>query len=276
VTKARYAVVGDPIAQSKSPQIHQMFARQTGEQIFYEAIKVESAEFEDFVTSFFAAGGSGLNVTLPHKQAAFDLAERSADRARLAGAANTLFLQDDQLMADNTDGAGLLRDIESNLGLSVQDKSILLLGAGGASRGVLPVLLGAAPESVTLLNRTVAKAQAIAAELDAGSLLKVADYETFSATAFDFIINATSMSLHGQVPPLPLAVIGEQCCCYDMMYGDSETAFLRWARTLGASQLADGLGMLIEQAAESFFLWRRIRPDTQPVLEALREPKQRP
>lgn len=288
---SRYAVLGHPVAHSKSPGIHRQFAEQTGQELSYEAIDVAPQTFAAFVRDFFASGGGGLNITLPHKEEAFALAETLAPRARLARAVNTMMLDGSgRLHGDNTDGVGLVRDIKNNLQREIAGSAVLILGAGGAARGVLPVLLEHQPGSVTLLNRTLARAQAIQSDFSQDSSqyfpedfpqnfppkfadeapLQVADYESFTASTFDLIINATSMSLSGQIPPLSAQVIGADTFCYDMAYGNTDTAFVTWARSHGAAGVADGLGMLVEQAAESFYLWRGIRPETTVAIASLR------
>ncbi|MEX2469739.1 MAG: shikimate dehydrogenase [Pseudohongiellaceae bacterium] len=268
----RYAVLGHPVAHSKSPGIHRQFAEQTGQELGYEAIDVAPEAFAAFVRDFFASGGGGLNITLPHKEEAFALAETLAPRARLARAVNTMMLDSGgRLHGDNTDGVGLVRDIENNLQREIAGSAVLILGAGGAARGALPALLDRRPGSVTLLNRTLARAQAIQDDFADVAPLQVADFDSFSASPFDLIINATSMGLSGQMPPLPAAVIGADTFCYDMAYGATDTAFVTWARSHGAAGAADGLGMLVEQAAESFYLWRGVRPETAAVLASLRD-----
>lgn len=267
----RYAVLGQPVAHSKSPQIHQRFARQTGKDLSYEAIEVSPQEFESFVHGFFRDGGNGLNITLPHKEAAFALADSCAPRARLARAVNTLSVNDaGHIIGDNTDGAGLVRDLEQNLGVGLAGKALLILGAGGAARGAIPALLECQPGSLTVLNRTAEKALSIQAELAGEAPIQAAGYDDAAGGPFDVVINATSLSLSGQVPPIAPELLGAGCCCYDMMYGDRETAFMTWAKSHGAAVVADGLGMLVEQAAESFLVWEGIRPETQSVLAGLR------
>ena len=270
MSPTRYAVVGHPVAHSKSPGIHRQFAAQTGQELTYEAIDVKPEDFSAFVRDFFDQGGGGLNITLPHKEAAFALAESLAPRAQLAHAVNTLSRDaDGRLHGDNTDGIGLVRDLEVNLGRRIAGCAVLILGAGGAARGALPALLQREPGSVTLLNRTLARAQTIQQDFAGVAPLQVADYDGFSASTFDLIINATSMSLSGQMPPVPAQVIGSDTFCYDMAYGTTDTAFVTWARSHGATA-ADGLGMLVEQAAESFYLWRGVRPATAEAINSLR------
>lgn len=267
----RYAVIGDPISHSKSPLIHSLFAEQTGERVEYEKIRVTESELADFVRDFFAAGGGGLNVTLPHKEIAFALAEHASDRARLAKAANTLWVGENQILsADNTDGAGLVRDLKHNLGVTIQDRSVLVIGAGGSARGILPSIIGEKPEKITILNRTQSRAQQIQLEYSSLFPLDTGPLDISPAIGFDIVINATSSSIAGELPPLQPAIISAGCSCYDLMYSDHPTPFMQWAVNHGAELVVDGLGMLVEQAAESFLIWRGVRPDTQCVIAALR------
>jgi len=271
--KALYAVVGNPISHSKSPRIHGLFAKQTGEDLEYIAIQAPIDDFSDVVRDFFERGGLGLNVTVPFKEEAWKLADRRTGRAGKAGAANTLYLDKDrQLTADNTDGAGLVADLVDNHGVSLSGARILVLGAGGAVRGVLGPLLQQKPASLTIANRTVAKAQGLVllfAE-DAGQAAVDACGFATPDTPFDVIINGTSASLQGDLPPLAPAVVGPDTVVYDMMYSLDATPFNQWALEQGAERVFDGLGMLVEQAAESFRVWRGLSPDTAPVIEELR------
>ena len=268
-----YAVVGHPISHSKSPWIHSHFARQTGEPVEYTAIQAPLDDFEHTVRDFFARGGKGLNVTVPFKEQAWAMADRRTPRAEKAGAANTLY-QDDQgrLTADNTDGAGLVADLTDNHGFSLAGQRLLILGAGGAVRGVLAPLLAEQPAEVVIANRTPAKAQALA-ELfgaDAGETrLEGCGFEEPAGT-FDLIINGTSASLQGELPPLPRGLVGPGTSGYDMMYGHEVTPFNRWLLDQGGRLGIDGLGMLVEQAAEAFAVWRGVHPKTAPVIAALR------
>jgi shikimate dehydrogenase len=268
----RYCVFGNPVGHSKSPLIHRLFAEQTGEQLSYEALLAPLEDFPGFARAFFAGAGMGANVTLPFKEQAFALADQLSERARRSGAVNTLKkLADGQLFGDNTDGAGLLRDLTVNAGIALAGQRILLLGAGGAARGVLQPLLASGPESLVIANRTVEKAEQLAREFaDLGPVL-ASGFDWIDAPV-DLIINATSASLAGELPPLAASLIKPgHTRCYDMMYGRDITPFNRWAGTHGALQVMDGLGMLVEQAAEAFFLWRALRPQTAAVLEQLRK-----
>ncbi len=263
----QYAVVGNPVAHSKSPQIHAEFARQTGQDMSYERLLAPLGGFAETVEAFRQAGGKGLNVTVPFKEEAYRYATRKSERAEAAGAVNTLKFDNGLIMGDNTDGAGLVRDLTANLKLQLNGKRILLMGAGGAARGVIGPLLAEKPAALSLANRTVEKALRLAGLFD-GKISGVS-YAALSGERFDVVINATAASLKGELPPLPDQLFNPGALAYDMMYG-AETSFMAWARRHGASQVADGLGMLVEQAAESFFLWRGVRPDTAPVIQKLR------
>ena len=269
----RYAVIGNPIAHSKSPQIHAAFARQTGQELSYEALLAPVDGFAQTVADFRAQGGRGLNVTVPFKLEAFALAERHTPRAQAAGAVNTLAFDADGVLGDNTDGAGLVRDLSANLNFALAGRRILLLGAGGATRGVLLPLLDSRPARLTIANRTVAKAEALAALLAARAgdcVLDACGFDALAGRRFDLVINATAASLADELPPLPPGLYAEGALAYDMMYARAPTRFMRAALADGAARVADGLGMLVEQAAESFTLWRGVRPDSAPVLAALR------
>ncbi|WP_127475264.1 shikimate dehydrogenase [Sulfurivermis fontis] len=267
----RYAVMGNPIAHSKSPYIHARFAEQTDQDLSYEAILVELGDFPAAVARFRAAGGLGLNVTVPFKQEAWALATRRSGRAERAGAVNTLRWEaDGSLFGDNTDGVGLVRDLKDNHGVPLAGRRLLLLGAGGAVRGVLEPLLAERPATLTIANRTVAKAEELAAAFADLGPLQASSFAALAGQQFDVVINGTAASLQGEVPPLPDGILAPGAVCYDMMYGKEPTPFLRWAMAAGAAQAVDGLGMLVEQAAEAFFLWRGVRPASAEVIAALR------
>lgn len=274
MTNDLYAVVGNPISHSKSPRIHSLFASQTGEPLEYTAIQAPLDDFAGTVGQFFQRGGKGLNVTVPFKEQAWQLADRRTGRAEKAGAANTLYRDSEGVLtADNTDGKGLVTDLTANHGVDLTGLNILVLGAGGAVRGVLAPLLAATPSALTIANRTVAKAEALVALFtpDAeGTRLSACGFES-PAQPFDLIINGTSASLQGDLPPLAPSVIDHRTVVYDMMYAATTTTFNQWALDHGAQRVFDGLGMLVEQAAESFRVWRGVSPDTTPVIEALRE-----
>jgi shikimate dehydrogenase len=264
----RYAVVGNPIAHSRSPQIHTAFAQATGQNVEYTRLLAPLDGYAATVAGFRASGGRGLNVTLPFKAEAFRLADERSNRANRAGAVNTLRFDEARTYGDNTDGVGIVRDITVNLGIPIEGRQLLLVGAGGAAQGVIPALLDARPSAIVVVNRTLARAEALATHFS--GQVRVAGFATLSVQRFDIIINATSAGLAGDVPPLPQAVCAGAALVYDMMYGKDETPFLAYARQAGAEKIADGLGMLVEQAAESFYLWRGVRPDTAPVLALLR------
>lgn len=267
----RYAVIGNPIGHSKSPLIHRLFAEQTGQDLSYEALLAPLDDFTGTLRGFLQQG-QGVNVTVPFKEQAWALADSRTPSAERAGAVNTILRQaDGSLLGDNTDGAGLVRDIQVNAGVSLRGLKILLVGAGGASRGVIQPLLAARPSQLCVVNRTVDKAEELA--------MLFADLGPISAAGLhwveepvDLIINATSASLGGEVPAISSKLIRRgHTLCYDMMYGNEATAFNRWAAAHGAAHCIDGLGMLVEQAAEAFALWRGVRPDTAPVLARLRQ-----
>jgi shikimate dehydrogenase len=265
----QYAVIGNPVAHSKSPQIHAEFARQTGQNLTYERLLAPTDAFMEAARAFRARGGLGLNVTLPFKGEAFRLATLLSERARAAQAVNTLKFEGDTIFGDNTDGAGLVNDLARNLGCAITGRRVLLLGAGGAARGVIKPLLEQQPARLVLANRTFGKAQLLAQNFGGG--LQAGTYAALAGGQFDLIVNATSASLAGELPPLPPGVFAPGALAYDMMYGRDETPFLAFARGEGAAALADGLGMLVEQAAESFFIWRGLHPDTAQVLKLLRQ-----
>ena len=260
----RYAVIGNPVAHSRSPWIHAEFARATGQALRYEAIEAPRGGFAQAVAAFRAAGGKGLNVTLPFKEEAYALCAEVSERAGLARAVNTLILGE-KIFGDNTDGAGLLADLEKNLGKKVKGSHVLLLGAGGAAQGVAGALLEAGAAALVIANRTAGRAAALAARFPG---VEGCGYEALPDMRFDIVVNATSAGLQGASPALPAGILGPGVLAYEMVYG-RDTPFLAAARGAGA-RACDGLGMLVEQAAESFYLWRGVRPATAPVLERLR------
>jgi len=267
----RYAVVGNPIAHSKSPQIHEAFARSTKQTITYERILAPIGGFAAVANDFAAAGGKGLNITVPFKLDALALAHTASERAQAAGACNTLKREADRWYADNTDGAGIVRDLASNLGVRLEGADVLVLGAGGAARGVLLPVLAQKPRALVLSNRTQAKADALVASFAGRGPVSAARPGDLAGRTFDVVINATSAGLAGDTAWLwPDRLFRRDAFAYDMIYADGSTMFLRWARAQGVDRVADGIGMLIEQAAESFFLWRGVRPDTAPVFALLR------
>ncbi|MEY4640974.1 MAG: shikimate dehydrogenase [Pseudomonadota bacterium] len=266
----RYAVMGNPVAHSKSPRIHAAFAKQTAQQLDYSALLVEPGTFPARVRQFFAEGGKGLNITVPFKQEAWELVDIRSPQAELAGAVNTLLRDKGSLHGHNTDGIGLVRDILQNHQGKLADKSILVLGAGGATRGILLPLLEQKPARICIANRTVSKAEELADIFSSYGTVSACGFDVLRGQTFDWVLNATAASLHGELPPLPAELVHAQSWCYDLMYGSEPTIFCRWAQQQGAHKSLDGLGMLIEQAAEAFWLWRGLRPDTAPVLQQLR------
>jgi shikimate dehydrogenase len=270
----RYAVVGNPVAHSKSPEIHAAFARQTGQDIEYSKLLAPPGGFRSTIEAFRADGGRGVNVTVPFKLEAFALADDLSQFARNAQAANLLQFDGGRIRAHNTDGIGLLRDIVHNLGFGIADKRVLLMGAGGAARGVLTPLLEYGPRILTIANRTIDKALRLAETFRhlpaaSSSVLSGIGYGELVGHHFDLVINATSSSLNGELPPLPADLFAPGALAYDMMYGTTLTPFLAFSAARGA-KYSDGLGMLVEQAAESFLHWRGVRPQTAPVIELLR------
>ena len=268
----QYGVFGHPVAHSFSPFIHGIFARDTGQPMSYRAYDVAPEEFTERVQGFFSGGGRGLNITMPHKVAAVEVAQELTARAAHAAAVNTLALQDDNtILGDNTDGAGLVRDLCDNLGIVITQRRLLILGAGGATRGVLAPLLSLEPAIVMIANRTSERAEALAAAFADLGVTQGVGFTYVGDTPFDLIINATSASLSGDIPPIPAGAIGPETVCYDLAYGRSAMAFVRWAQQSGCALAVQGLGMLVEQAAESFRLWRGVRPESAPVLAALKQ-----
>lgn len=267
----RYAVIGHPIAHSKSPAIHAAFAAQTAQDLSYEALLAPLDGFAAAVAQFRAQGGRGMNITVPFKEEAWQLADRLTERARLAGAVNTFVFGGD-VLGDNTDGAGLVRDLEV-LGARLAGARVLLLGAGGAARGVILPLIDAGVARLFIANRTADKARALQAHFaghDARGVLAAGGWQEAADAPYDVVINATSASLSDEAPPLPAGLYAPDSLAYDMVYGRGLTAYLKQARDQGAARLADGLGMLVEQAAEAFALWRGVRPDTAAVRATLR------
>ena len=269
----KYAVFGNPIAHSKSPRIHALFAASLNQEIDYQKRLAPLADFTGELQRFFDEGGVGANVTVPFKRDAFALARNASLRAQQAGAANFLMWRDDHWFCDNTDGAGLVRDIETNLQVSLKDKNVLLLGAGGAARGVLGPLLLRSPKQIVVVNRTSARATELVSDYEkqyAASALSV-DALVAQSTKFDVVINATSSSLNGALPlPDSATIFASDALAYDMMYSKQPTTFMGWALRQGASHVADGLGMLVEQAAESYAQWRGVLPQAAPVIAQLR------
>ena len=266
----RYGVMGYPVSHSRSPVIHKLFALQTAQDIQYELLQVSPEKLETAVRQFQRTGGKGLNITVPHKSEVARLVDQMSERAATAGAVNTLSFKGGEIHGDNTDGIGLLRDLAVNLGVSIEDSNILILGAGGATRGIVGPLLEMQPESLRIANRTLGKAEALAEHFSHSGPVSACRFNVVPVSRpYDLIINATSAGLKGESPPYPAAAVSESTFCYDLSYGLKPTPFSVWAREVGAAQSVMGWGMLVEQAAESFNLWRGVRPDTAPVLKQM-------
>ena len=269
-TPDQYGVVGHPVAHSWSPFIHGMFAKATAQNLVYRLFDISPHDFRREALRMLTGGVRGLNVTLPHKQAAAELVNELTPRAERAQAVNTIaFFKDTLLLGDNTDGLGLTADLERNLGITLADKRILILGAGGAVRGVLGPLLERELRSLVIANRTPDRARNLAAEFSDLGSISGCGFGDLKGPPYDLIVNATSASLQGEMPEMPVGLVGEETICYDMAYGRGHTPFTLWAKSLHAARTTKGWGMLVEQAAESFLLWRGVRPDTHPVLKAL-------
>ncbi|VAW92133.1 Shikimate 5-dehydrogenase I alpha [hydrothermal vent metagenome] len=266
-----YGVMGNPISHSKSPIIHTAFAAQTQQRLEYSAIHVDNGGLQQAVGNFQAAGGKGLNITVPFKQETFEIIDQCSERAKRAGAVNTLTFENDNIIGDNTDGIGLVHDLKNNLTIKIQNKNILLMGAGGATRGVIVPLLNENPRSLFIVNRTVDKAKNLAELFSDYGNISAGSYNALTGKQFDIIINATAASLQGELAPLPDNILTKNAICYDMMYSNQTTPFMDWATQHNAALVSDGLGMLVEQAAESFFIWRAVRPESQALIKRLRQ-----
>jgi shikimate dehydrogenase len=265
----RYAIVGHPVGHSWSPFIHGLFAKQTGQTMSYRLLDLPPERFRAGAVEFFTAGGKGLNVTVPHKQAAAELVNELSPLAERAQAVNTISMRGNALVGDNTDGVGLMRDLTENIRFRVAGRTVLIIGAGGATRGILEPLLAARPAAVLIANRTPARAEDLIGVFRELGAIRAVGLDFVPDTPFDLIVNATSAGLSGDTPALPRETVSSATLCYDMSYGKAETPFTAWATAAGAGQAVKGWGMLVEQAAESFFIWRGVRPDTRPVLLAL-------
>ena len=266
----RYALIGHPVGHSRSPLIHGLFARQTGQKLTYELIDAEPPSFATAVRGFGAAGGRGLNVTVPHKEAAFELADEVSEAASKAHAVNTLSFNGTSLRGDNTDGVGFLRDVTINQRQPIAARTVLILGAGGAARGIVGPLLEAQPRELVLANRTLERAVQVIELFREHGPIKAIPFSGLDELApFDIVINATSAGLKGNAPPFPGTLIGPHTFCYDLVYSQNDTPFVAWARGHGAGRALRGWGMLVEQAAESFLIWRGVRPNTAPILKQL-------
>ena len=268
----RYAVFGNPIKHSKSPQIHKLFAEQTKQSLIYTAELVEIGQFNQAIKDFIKNNGKGLNVTVPFKEDAWSCATQRSNRAQRAGAVNTLIVKPEgELFGDTTDGIGLVRDLTQNHNIQLNDKDILIIGAGGAVRGVLEAILAQQPTSLLITNRTKQKALQLAKDFSDLGNIKGCGLNEINNASFDIVINGTSASLQGELPPLPDSIFRENSCSYDMMYAAQATPFMLWSKNNGAAKVFDGLGMLVEQAAESFYIWRNVRPETEPVIQNIRD-----
>lgn len=273
----RYAVFGNPVAHSKSPQIHTLFAELTKQSLIYTAELVNAGQFDQAANKFFQNNGKGLNITVPFKEDAWSYATQRSDRSQRARAVNTLIQQQNGgIYGDTTDGIGLLRDLTQNHNVQIKDKDILIIGAGGAVRGVLEALLEQKPKSLLISNRTKQKAVQLANDFSDLGYISGCGLDEINDSSFDIVINGTSASLHGDLPPLPDSIFRNNACSYDMMYAAQATPFMQWSTSKGATTVLDGLGMLVEQAAESFFMWRHVRPETKPVIQQIRNQLTKP
>lgn len=263
----QYAVIGNPIEHSKSPDIHLLFADQTGEHLNYEKILADKDKFSQAVTEFFSKGGKGLNVTVPFKNDACEFVDELTEYAKNAGAVNTIYKNENgKFIGANTDGIGLLRDLKKSLRVQIINKKILIIGAGGATQGIVEPLLHEQPSELIIANRTVSKAKVIAEQFKKfaknESDIKACALNEIPKQPFDLVLHATSAGLHGNNVELPVEIIGPNTCCYDLLYSDQDTPFMQWAKNNNAGNVVDGFGMLLEQAAEAFYIWRGQRPDT--------------
>ena len=267
----RYGVMGYPVSHSRSPVIHRLFAIQTGQELRYELLQVAPDKLETAVRQFQRTGGKGLNITVPHKSAVVKLCDHLSERAATAGAVNTLSFRDGEIYGDNTDGIGLLRDLAINQGLSIEGARILILGAGGATRGIVGPLLEMQPALLRIANRTIEKADNIVEDFSHIGPVSACRFDLVPVTeSYDLVINATSAGFKGEAPPYPAAAVSSETFCYDLSYGLTPTPFCEWAREQGAAKSVMGWGMLVEQAAESFHVWRGVRPDTAPILKQMK------
>ena len=267
----RYGVMGYPVSHSRSPVIHRLFALQTGQELRYELLQVAPDKLETAVRQFQRTGGKGLNITVPHKTAVVKLCDHLSERAATAGAVNTLSFREGEIHGDNTDGIGLLRDLAINQGLSIEGANILILGAGGATRGIVGPLLEMQPAALRIANRTIDKAESIVEDFSRIGPVSACRFDLVPVTeTYDLVINATSAGFKGETPPYPAAAVSSGTFCYDLSYGLTPTPFSEWAREQGAANSVMGWGMLVEQAAESFHIWRGVRPDTAPVLKQMK------
>lgn len=267
---SNFAVFGNPIKHSKSPLIHSLFAEQQGIKLNYQAIEVPVECFNEYVNAFAKQEGKGLNITVPFKGDAYSLCDTLTERARLSGSVNTIWFDDKKNHGDTTDGKGLINDLVVNHKIDLNDKSILVLGAGGSVSAILEPLCEQKPKLITIVNRTLSKAEQLVETFSNYGNLQASSYENLPNESYDLIINGTSLSLNGELPAIPASTITNTTCCYDLMYSDTDTIFMQWANEQGALIVMDGLGMLVEQAAEAFNIWHGVMPDTTPVIKSLR------
>ena len=270
-TVRNYAVFGNPVKHSKSPQIHSLFAKQAGITLAYQSIEVPLNGFADYVRAFSEQGGKGLNITVPFKEEACAICTDLTERARFSGSVNTIWFGKGSIIyGDTTDGQGLINDLTINHDLDLKNKSLLILGAGGSVKAILEPLLKQNPQRLMIVNRTVSKAESLVEKFSNIGMIECCSYDDLANQSFDLVINGTSLSLKGELPALPESLLNENACCYDLMYSDKTTVFMDWASQYGASLVLDGLGMLVEQAAESFNIWHGFKPDTKSVIDTLR------
>lgn len=269
---SNYAVFGNPIKHSKSPRIHSLFAKQTGIELHYQSIEVPTDKFDEYVDLFASQGGLGLNITVPFKEDAHLLCTSLTQRAELCGSVNTIRF-DEQLnsFGDTTDGRGFINDLRINHQINIKDKTVLILGAGGSVKAILEPLCDLQPAQIIIANRTVSRAEELADKFSKLGNITACSYSDIATQSFDLIVNGTSLSLMGELPAISETVINKNTCCYDLMYSDSATVFMQWAAELGAAKVMDGLGMLVEQAAESFLIWHGVKPETVSVIDRLRK-----
>jgi shikimate dehydrogenase len=269
---SNYAVLGNPIKHSKSPRIHSLFAKQTGIELHYQSIEVPTDKFDEYVDLFASQGGLGLNITVPFKEDAHLLCTSLTQRAELCGSVNTIRF-DEQLnsFGDTTDGRGFINDLRINHQINIKDKAVLILGAGGSVKAILEPLCDLQPAQIIIANRTVSRAEELADKFSKLENITACSYSDLATQSFDLIVNGTSLSLMGELPAISETVINKNTCCYDLMYSDSATVFMQWAAELGAAKVMDGLGMLVEQAAESFLIWHGVKPETVSVIDRLRK-----
>ena len=266
-----YAVLGNPVKHSKSPQIHTLFAKQTGIVLHYQSIEVPTDKFDEYVDLFASHGGLGLNITVPFKEEAHSFCTKLTHRAELCGSVNTIRF-DEQLnsFGDTTDGQGFINDLRINHQINIKDKTVLILGAGGSVKAILEPICGQLPCEIVIANRTVYRAEELADKFSDLGNITACSYSDLASQSFELIVNGTSLSLKGELPAVPESVINNNTCCYDLMYSDTATVFMQWANELGAAKVMDGLGMLVEQAAESFLIWNGVKPETNSVIKMLR------